>query len=262
LTDPSLRSPDGRVSWTAPFFQVLALSYKPGHQIIAWPDNQRFDTPDGPVTVTSDGLRASLVHDEDTVLRSNVEATVLNIETPEQTIAMAGVNAALQKVELAHTDYRIALSIDSIAVPKQRLSGSAIPEALGSVNADMSVSLEAPLTMDASSVPALTSATVRSADLRYGDVTLKLTGNADFDARGRATGEVTLSAEDWPQALQTARDRGDLPEEVARGLQDILSLLATISGAEDTLDVTLRLDKGTIRIGPLPVGELPPLPRP
>ena len=41
ITDLQLADPHTGVAWTAPFFQILALSYRPNHVIAVWPDSRR-----------------------------------------------------------------------------------------------------------------------------------------------------------------------------------------------------------------------------
>jgi hypothetical protein len=58
-----LADPDTGVAWSAPFFQILSLSYKPNHVILVWPDRQSFSTPDRQTSVTAGDMRGSAVFD-------------------------------------------------------------------------------------------------------------------------------------------------------------------------------------------------------
>lgn len=261
LTDVSLRAPDGSIGWQAPFFQVLGLSYKQGHVIVAWPDSQTVTTPDGTFDIASDGLRASVIYDDDRILRSNLEATVLNISGPDDAIALAGVNAAIEKVEPTAAEYRLAVSVDSAAVSNPAVSGDAVPDALATLRSQSVITFSDPLTLNnaVTEPPQITDIDTRLTQVNYGALTLKVIGEAEFDTQGLATGEVTLEAENWRDALAGAADRGDIPPELASGAIDILSLIATLNGGRETLDVTFGLDQGRVLLGPLPIGQLPPL---
>jgi hypothetical protein len=261
LTAPVLVSPDMSLGWRAPFLQVLGLSYKTGHHIIAWPDTQTFTTQDGDIDISSDGLRASLIHDGDTILRSNLEATVLNLSGPDQAVATADVNAALERIGTTESDYRVALSVGSIAATTSEVSTNIGPESLGSLRAEMDVTFDTPLTLDGlvQTPPQPTGVTLTRSEIAYGSVTLRMSGDITLDTQGLATGEVAIVAENWRTAIDTARDNGDLPPEFATMVTELLTLLSTLNGPRDSLDVTLGLDRGTIRVGPLPIGTLPPL---
>ena len=81
----------------------------------------------------------------------------------------------------------------------------------------------------------------------------------EFDANGYATGEVTFEAQNWQDAVQGAVEHSQLPKELTDAAEQILTMLATLNGGRDTLDVTLGLEDGTILLGPLPIGKVPPL---
>jgi len=261
ITEPVLISPDGSLGWRAPFFQVLGLSYRQGHVIVAWPDTQTITTLAGETTVTSDGLRASVIHDDDALVRSNVEAAVLNITGPDQAVAMAEVNAALQRIDLSQSSYRLAVSVGSIAATTPRVSTDIGPDSLGSLRAQMNVTFEDPLTLDglADPTPRLRSVDLTRSEISYGPVTFQVTGAATFDDQGRATGEIDIAADNWREGLEAARQNGDLPAEMVDLLAEMLSMLAMFNGTRDSLDVTLGLERGTVMLGPVPVGKLPPL---
>ncbi len=261
LTDPQLVSPDGQVAWSAPFFQMLSLSYKRGHVIAAWPDQQSLMLPLGDYAVTSQGLRASLITDGELILRSNVESPVLNITGPDGAVAIAGLNVALQKTELEQSGYRLAKSIESLAISDPAIAGQGVPDALASLRADMRVTLDAPLTTDTlpSDIPNPTALALRTAEVSYGTFTFKADGEANIDTQGRATGNLTVEAENWRDALQAAEASGVIPPELAQGAVDLLMLLSSFGGQADKLDITLRFLDGNVMLGPIPVAELPRL---
>ena len=261
ITKPMIAAGDGTLGWRAPFLQILALSYKRGHVIVAWPDTQTLTTREGDIAVVSDGLRASVIHDDGTLIRSNLESTVLNMTGPNQTLAMAAVNAALEKIDAAPAAYRVAVSVGSLAATPPQAAQNIGPESLGSLRAELELSFDQPLTTEVLSglPPNVTEMALTRSEIRYGAVTFRVTGNATFDTDGRATGEVTLTAENWRDAIADARESGDLPTALSDGLVELLSMLSTFGGARDALDVTLGLDRGTVLIGPIPVGKLPPL---
>jgi hypothetical protein len=53
-------------AWSAPFFQVFALSYKPNHIIAVWPNEQTIATPLARANITAEDMRASAVFLHDT----------------------------------------------------------------------------------------------------------------------------------------------------------------------------------------------------
>ncbi|MDG1127521.1 MAG: DUF2125 domain-containing protein, partial [Paracoccaceae bacterium] len=61
MTEVALADPETGWAWTAPFFQILALSYKPNHVIAVWPDLQHVATPLGKFDITQAAMQASVV---------------------------------------------------------------------------------------------------------------------------------------------------------------------------------------------------------
>lgn len=261
ITGPILTTPDGSLGWRAPFFQVLGLSYRQGHVIVAWPDAQTISTSEDEIEVTSDGLRASVVHDDGVLARSNIEAAVLNISGSEQAFAMAEINAALQRIDSSQSSYRLAVSVGSIAATTPRVSPDIGPNSLGSLRAEMDVTFDEALTFNGQSDPPPRPRKIdlHRSEISYGSVIYKVTGAATLDDQGRATGDVSIAAENWREGLDAAGRNGDLPAEMVDILTELLSMLAMFNGTRDSLDVTLGLDRGTLMLGPVPIGKLPPL---
>lgn len=261
VLDPVLVAPDAAYGWRAPFLQVLRLSYSSGHVIVAWPDDQTISTTDGDIAVTSDGLRASVIFENDNIFRSNLEAAVLNLAGPQQAIAMAGVNLALEKIDASAARYRLAISVGDIAAAAPKGSPEAASDLRASLRADMDVTFDQALTTGgvAQATPRPTEITLRRSEIGYGTLVIKVTGTATLDRHGQATGEITVLAENWRAGIDAARQSGDLPPDAAEVLVNLLSLLATLNGSRDSLDVTLGLDRGTLLLGPIPVGRIPPL---
>ncbi|MCL3881385.1 DUF2125 domain-containing protein [Marivita sp. GX14005] len=261
VTGPRLTSPDGRIAWRAPFVQMLGLSYNRDHVILAWPDAQSLRIGNTDVAITSDGLRASVVKKDGALLRSNLEAPVLNISTPEGSAAFAGVTAALEKIEPLNASYRLAVIADRIALSAPPIGGGNAPDSLSDLRVDLAFELDAPLRLDRlSAAPRPVQIAVRHSEISYGALTIKLSGDARIGPDGYPTGEVRIMSNNWRAALEAARDRGHLPRRMADRLIEMLTLLSGLSGARDTLDVTLGLRRGGVFLGPLKIGQLPPFP--
>lgn len=260
LSGLRLRDPMRGIGWEAPFFQVLGLSYKPGHQILVWPDSQTLTLPDGRYRIDSSGLRASVIHTaEGTILRANLEAEVLNVDGPRRALALAGLTAGLQQVPGASDAYRVGLAAEALAGPdgpltpgKGRADGLQVQAEIGF---DRPWSLDAP----AGPRPQPRRIDLRMAEYRFEGLELNLAGRLSVDARGRGTGEMTLRAVNWREMLARARDTGQLPDSLADTLESGLSLAAGLKGNPKTLDLPLRFDEGALSLGVIPLGEAPRL---
>ncbi|MEM9780522.1 MAG: DUF2125 domain-containing protein, partial [Pseudomonadota bacterium] len=58
--DLNIADPDSGWAWSAPWFQVFALSYQPNHIIAVWPPEQSIASPLERITLTSTDMRGSI----------------------------------------------------------------------------------------------------------------------------------------------------------------------------------------------------------
>lgn len=258
IEEPRLSDPASGLGWQAPFIQILGLTYQPGHHILAFADEQVWQTRGGQVTVTSDGLRASVVHDTGTgtLLRMNAEAEVLNIAGPQTTLALAGLTAALHRAE-APTDQRLAVQIQSVAGRDGPLTDGRL-EALA---VQAVLRFAEPLTLDslAGPAPAPQEIDLARAEYRVEGLDLNAAGRVTVDEAGRLDGDVTLRAVNWRDLIDRARDADLLPETFTDTLENALAMAAGLGGRPDTLDIPLTLDRGQLRFGMIPLGPAPRL---
>lgn len=255
FTDLALADPESGLAWRAPFFQALQLVYRRDHAILIFPDTQTVSNEGEIYAIQADGLRASVVlGDGDTVQRAGLQAEVLNIDGPDNDLALAGLTANLVAQDEAAQVYTIGISADAAAggVAGGAADGLALQATVGFdgpwTRAAMEEDRPQPVTLD-----------LRKAEYRKGALFLRLAGDLDIDRGGRPSGELALRAENWHALLEAAVEAGRIPAPMARTLEQGLGLFAQLSGDPETLDLPLRFDDGMVRIGPVPIGEAPRL---
>ncbi|WP_040604009.1 DUF2125 domain-containing protein [Sagittula stellata] len=256
IAQPRLADPDSGVSWEAPFLQILGLSYKPDHVIVAFPDRQTVGVDGGAHEVTSDGLRASLVTGQDgALLRLNAEAETLNIRRDGADIALAAVLANFHRLEGQDTTYRLAIGAGAVATPKGALSRGRA----NGLDIEGRFVFDSPWTLGALAGPRPQPASIdlAKAEYRLNDLDLQLAGRVEVDSLGRPDGRMTLRAENWRNLLDHARDSGNLPEALADTLIRGLTLAAGLNGRQDTIDLPLTLSGGEVSLGIIPLGKAP-----
>jgi hypothetical protein len=260
LTDVHLMDPDRGTGWNAPFFQILGLSYKPGHHILIWPNQQELVLPQGRVSIDSTGLRASLIRSATgEILRANVEAEALNIDGPDRAIAFTGLRAAAQTLPGTTTEalYRLGMTA-------QAMAGAQGPLSRGTDKTD-GLQIQAEVGFDriwqidalAGPRPQPRQIDLRLAEYRFEGLEMRLAGRLSVDPLGRATGETTLRAVNWREMLERARVNSHIPDGVATALESALSLAASLKGKPDTLDLSLAFEKGRMSLGQIPLGTGP-----
>ena len=275
FTDLALADPGTGWAWDAPFFQLLALSYKPNHVIAVWPESQRIATPQGRFDITQAEMQASVVLWPSTALavdRVRLVADTVQVTAEDGSTTSASAlrlaaerlgpegEAATGAPEAGPTRYRIALSAEGFAPDsalRERIDPSdGLPRTLDALRADVTLGFDRP--WDRRSLeearPQPQTVSLRLAEARWGELELLAAGDLEIDAAGEATGRITVKAQNWREILRLARASGELPDSVAETLEQGLSLLA---GRNDGIDIPLDFRRGSIWIGPLPVMDSP-----
>lgn len=262
-----LADPATGVAWSAPFFQILTLSYRPNHVIAVWPSEQTVASPYERIAVESDRMRGSVVFEPDTALtleRSTIElAGVTLTSTAGWTAALeTGQISTRQTPALEHHhdiffeagDLRPAEPVRAALDP-----AGVLPEVIETMRIDMTAGFDGPWDRFAieDARPAVTFLDLREVRARWGEMDLRASGELEVDAEGVPEGRITVRAENWRQMLEVARSSGLVPEAlmptVARGLE----LLAGMSGTPETLDAPLDFRNGRVAFGPIPLGPAP-----
>jgi hypothetical protein len=275
FTDLSLADPATGWAWDAPFFQLLALSYKPNHVIAVWPDSQQIATPQDRFTLTQAEMQASVVLWPSAALALDrvrlVADTVQVTASDGSTTAASALRLAAERLGpegqaattapgTGPTRYRIALSAEGFAPDtglRQRLDvANRLPRTLDALRADVTLGFDRPWTRlaleEARPQPRLIA--LRLAEARWGELELLAAGDLEIDDSGMASGRITVKARNWREILAMARASGQLPEGLVDTLEQGLGLLA---GRNDGIDIPLDFRRGMIWLGPVPVMASP-----
>lgn len=267
FTDLILADTDSGLVWEAPFFQILALSYRPNHVIAVWPPEQRLATPHEKFTLTSSDMRASIVLRPDSDLgltRTTLTAEDLTIRADgaADETRLAALTLAAERVAVdAAPTYRLGLSSDGVAPALPRGLRETLPDTLDALRADMTVTFEKPWDRQAieTARPQPRQINIRLAEARWGELELLVAGELDVDENGLPEGSLAVKARNWREILDIAVATGSMPQGLARTLEDGLSLLAGLSGNRQTIDMPLEFRRGRIFLGPVPIGQAPVL---
>jgi hypothetical protein len=258
-------------AWQAPFFQTLALSYRPNHVIAVWPDRQTLATPLQRMEIGSDRMRGSLVFagGSDFALdRATIEASGVAIESTDGwRAAMADSQFALRRTPAkAGHSYDIAFDASDIVLPDgfaARLGQSAnVGDVVQRLSVEAQVEFDSPWDRRAieDRRPQPRRIDLSLARASWGGLDLRVAGELDVDAAGVPSGSVTIKATNWREMLAMAQAAGLVPANLARLLEGGLTQLARMNGNPDTLDVPLRFADGRISLGGLlPLGPAPRL---
>ncbi|TNC74701.1 DUF2125 domain-containing protein [Rubellimicrobium roseum] len=251
VTDLRLASPDGRVEWETPFVQVFALAYRPNQVIAVWPPEQVVTVLGQPLTVTSEGLRASGTARLSTDLpldHAALESGPLAV-TSEQgwSLSLDRLLAAIREAGPATYD---------VYFEGANLGSPLTAAGLDVLRLDGQVALGAPLDRRLDDRPEVLALSLREARLGRGTVALRAQGDLVPDAEGFLAGDLRLSVENWRGLLDLLAEAGLLPFERRAFVEPALEQLA--QGSDD-LDIPLTFADGQVEALGLALFEAPRL---
>ncbi len=232
VTDPSVAR--GGFGWRGPFLQVFALAYRPGHLIAVLPDTQVLTLAGLDLPLTADRMQASLFVSPQGFDRSTFDADGITLAG----IRAASLNVALKTEPDVAPRLRLGLEVLDIAVPAP-LRPEALPPTARRLYVDGYITLSAPLDRAAlTAPPRVESVEIGPALLAWGPLVVEIAGALRPDARGFASGRLSLTASD-PDLAAALYARLGLPPD--GGAQEIVLSGGRIRFGERDLGPAPRL---------------------
>lgn len=261
VTAPVLADPLTGWSWQAPYLQILSMTWKPWHLILAFPADQRIDGPAGGFDLTADRMQASLELKPNTGLE--LDRFILTAAAP--------VLVADQGWVLAGDEFRLASQADDGLPNGQRIGlellsarldglppGMDLAGATGRIHLDALAGFTAPAGLRAAENGAwLDRLSIRKAGIDLGTGgSIQISGELVADAAGFAEGRLELAVQDPGRLLPIATSLGLLSSSQAA----ILSRLVTrTAGDSGRLALPLTLRNGQARLAGFVLGPAPRL---
>lgn len=267
LTQLRLADPETGLAWTMPFFQILALSYKPNHIIAVWPDRQTLATPEQSIEIAGDKIQGSVV------FRPGTDLALERTDIVAQGVALtssAGWNAALEqgrfaihRHELAEASYRLGADILALepSEPMRRALDplGTLPRRIETLRLDATLDFDRPWDRFAIEDARPQPVRIELDDLRatWGELDLRAAGDLVIGDGGLPEGRITVKATNWREMLALGVSAGLVPQGLAPTIARGLEVLAGLSGSPQTLDAPLSFQKGFVSFGPIPLGPAP-----
>jgi len=266
FTDLHLRDPRSGIEWTAPEFDILALSYKPNHIIAVWPPVQRLGFPLESVNVQSSRMVASVVFEPDTKLavdRTSLETADLVLQ------GSAGWQTSIGSLSLStrqHPDLAFAHDVvfDAKTLrPTAKLlqtldPAGTLPTLVDTLYLDMQLGFDAPWDRIAveQGAPLVTKIEINRLAIGWGNLGLGGKGVLRVSADGRISGVLAVELQNWPAVIDLFASSGAISASVAATIKSGLGLFAS-EQQTGPLATTLTLDDGFMKFGPIPIGPAP-----
>ena len=263
ITSPELADPVTGWRWTAPFVQVLSMTWKPWHVIAALPREQHLQVAGQKIDLTSAKIAASVrvTPSTDLTLQEVVIEghDILATSDAGWKVATRSLVLAVARDPVRPLDQRVGLQIaDLVPAPELAALVPDLGDTISVVHLDATMTLSAALDRHmAETRPQLTRLSVGDFHLNWGSLAIAATGQIDRGPDGLATGQIDFRVRNWRQipALMVAAGfiRPEMGETLTRGLQELAN-----SGTDpDVLELPLTLADGWMHLGPLPLGPAP-----
>ncbi len=269
IQDIQISDPRSGYIWTAPFFQIFALSYKPNHIIAFWPNEQTIQTPDERIDITSEQIKASVVFDPGTALTLSRSSFVLDQFDLNSNLGWSaqigsGLFATRQMPDQENS-HGVALSLAEIRPSAGILAEldpkSSLPKVIKNLSIDTVLEFDMPLDRFSfeGQPPRIRKVNLTSLKLNWGKLEFQAEGKINIDRAGVLNGRINLSTKDWRQLLKLAVAADVVKENVSQTVENALEIMAQMSGDPKNLETPLIFNKGRMSLGPIPLGPAPRL---
>ena len=271
VSSPYLRDPVTGLEWQAPFVQLLTLSYRPWHVILALPPEQRVQTPAGRADLASEKLQASVVLRPETALpldRITVAGDGLRLGYAltggdmDMTVTVDKLRIGTRASASRRLGHDLAAELTGI-MPDPRLiaalpAGTTLPGRIDRLRLDVEADFTAPLDRHAGETrPAPETITLKDLTLDWGGLRITGSGSIMADAAGMPEGRMTFRIENWPLALGVMQAAGFVTPEVSPTWARMFGVLEEAGGVPGRIELPLNFAKGRMSLGPLPLGLAP-----
>jgi len=266
LRDLALADPETGIAWQTPSFTFTQQALQPARIAVRAPDLPQahvLRTPTQRLTLRHDALAIDLRTRPERALPledARLTAATLTVEAGDGGVtSLADLAGRMERV--TETGYEITLLAEGLALsgPLLRGLGGDLPETLERATLEMHAEFDRRWDLRAidTARPQPTALELRVLEANWGRMALRMSADLEIDPRGVPTGSVSVQARDWQAMLEVATRSGAVPDALAGPLQEGLRFLAGLSGNRDALDVDLRLERGQIFVGFIPVGPAP-----
>ncbi|KEP71773.1 hypothetical protein DL1_00900 [Thioclava dalianensis] len=286
LDHPSLRSPDGLWSWTAPLAQLFALGYAPNKLIAYVPSGQTVTLGRTAYRLDQQDMRASLSvgYASDLPLKDAVAVLKDPVLTPEQGSASA-LKADQIRLAVAQEDkaqgalpdpalkgqlimpgatYRLGAEAVNLTLPHALVEkiapGADLPPTVARLHFDALAGLSGPVALSASQAapPQLMTFALSDLSLSWGGNDLSAKGNLRIDANGQPEGTLKIRSATWRNWISVAQGMGLIGGREVSLITGVAQMLAA-NDPQGALEVPLEFKDGQMRLGPIPLGPAPSL---
>ena len=261
-------SGDG-VTWSSDFVQVFALSYQPNHLVVVFAHDQALEANGMRVALRSDDLRASAVMTPGLTLpldRFTLIGRQLVLQADGQSHQVDTLRLGTRQPESDDSGrvHEAALVLEQVFPDSALLDrfdpGQVWPRVLNEVRVEGVVTLDRPLDRRAleGRQPQVQDLSLTRLGVSWDGVQIDATGDLRLDAQGRVIGDLRVRVTGWQALVQAMGDAGAIPQDQV-GFVSLAFQGLRMPDNPERIEAPLSFDAGTVRLGPVTLGTLPPL---
>jgi hypothetical protein len=249
--------------WSAPFVQVLAMTWKPWHVIAALPGDQEIIAPGQRIALTTSKMaasfrvqpRAALTFEELVIEGHDLEAK------SDLGWQIAARSAVLALARDRATPFGQHLGLDILDLRPDPALTALVPD-LGAVitraHLDANLALSGALDRHMAEKPLrMEGLAVNDLQINWGKLKLGAKGEVALAADGTPVGEIVFRVENWQQVPILLVALGVVRPEMAERLTKTIDILAQSGVDPDVLQLPLTFADGWMTLGPVPLGPSP-----
>ncbi len=271
LTDLALANPRAGWAWSAPFLDILMLSYAPNRAVVAFAPEQTLAAPGAKAALRSEGLRGSVRFAPGPSLaltRLSLEGRALALEGADWAAGAASLAAhvlASDPATAPDDSYDVYFAAEGVALPQGVRAlldpAGALPDLAQALRLDARVALDRPLDRFAleDAAPQIAALSLTALEAQWGALSLRANGLVRADAEGFAEGKITVQARNWREMLRASVAAGVIAADLGAALEAGLGFVAMLGGDQDAIEAPLSFSGGYARLGPVPLGPAPRL---
>ena len=262
----SISDPAAQTQLELPQIAITSPIYWPGHARVTFPAAPiTFTAPQGPLTLTSDGMQADLRLHPGAALQLEALRGVgrsISLDAVEgRVISIEDLKADITQGAAPET-YAVTFTATGFAPGSLLRQGMQIPDAwaqsFAPVVADMTVTFDRPWDRSAlhSTRPQPRNIVINQVSAEWEQLAMGLNGQLSVDTAGVPTGAVRVQVSNWQHIFDMAIANTNVPQQWVSTIEGVLQAM---SDAEGTLDLPITLENGQMRVGFLPLGPAPRL---
>lgn len=270
ISDIALADPRTGWAWALPAVAVEGAAQTPTRIRVSLPEAHRLAVPGERVDITHESLSAALALRPEPALRlvsAEAESMAVKLQSQSGWTAEADVLRVRITERAPETGpenaYDLLIDAQTVDLPKPIIEAidptGLLEPKLDALRVEGHGAFRDPIDRHAleDGRLALAAATIKTARLTWGELSIEATGSFQVDRAGFPDGKMKLKLRNWRQMIRIARESGALGRDVIDAIEEALEFVALLAGGGDTLDVPLRLSGGKVRIGPLAVADAP-----